>query len=138
MKITTKVRATLIAAAVIAGVGAATGGVALASTDPTPSTAAPQDTTAVLNQMDTMMQQMVQQLPADQRAAATQLHAQMRPNMQKMLTGGMSGMSGMSGMGQMNSTHPMTGQSLRRMPFAPLSVLGKDRTHEPRAHPGDR
>jgi hypothetical protein len=109
MKITTKVRATLIAAAVIAGVGAATGGVALASTDPTPSTAAPQDTTAVLNQMDTMMQQMVQQLPADQRAAATQLHAQMRPNMQKMLTGGMSGMSGMSGMGQMNSTHPMTG-----------------------------
>ncbi len=109
MKITTKVRATLIAAAVIAGVGAATGGVALAATDPSSPTSAeqstpvPQDNTAVLNQMDTMMQQMVQQMPADQRAAATQLHEQMRPNMQKMLAGGMSGM------GQMNSTHSMTG-----------------------------
>ncbi|MFC4949259.1 hypothetical protein [Pseudonocardia sp. GCM10023141] len=108
---TNKIRTGLAAAVLAIGLGAAGTGVAFAAT-PAPAppaaesdTAAPADPTAQLHRMDQMMATMVASVPADQRAAATRMHEQMRPAMTKMLSEG-----GMNGMGQMGSdTHGMTG-----------------------------
>jgi hypothetical protein len=108
---TNKIRTGLTAAVLAIGLGAAGTGVAFADAPaPTPpaaasDTAAPADPAAQLAQMDQMMATMVASLPADQRAAATRMHEQMRPSMTTMLTGGTT-----NGMGQTGSDmHGMTG-----------------------------
>jgi hypothetical protein len=119
MRNTNKVRAGIAAAVVALGVGAAGTGVAFATT-PTPPPAPaqtspgasdgspqPPDNTA---NMDQLMAQMVQTLPADQRAAATQMHEQMRPTMQKMMSGNMGGTAPMNpGANGMNGGNPKMG-----------------------------
>ncbi|MCU1686612.1 MAG: hypothetical protein JWQ81_7351 [Amycolatopsis sp.] len=110
MRNTKKIRVALTAAVVVLGLSAAGTGVALASSDPAPAPApapaaqaAPNTgtdsgqvsgTDASLAQMDQMMQQMVQNLPADQRATAIAMHQQMRPAMQKMMSGEKDTMDG--------------------------------------------
>jgi len=119
MRNTNTVRAGIAAAALALGVGAAGTGVAFATT-PTPPPAPaqtspgagdgspqPPDNTA---NMDQLMAQMVQTLPADQRAAATQMHEQMRPAMQKMMSGNMGGTAPMNpGTNGMNGGNPKMG-----------------------------
>ncbi len=119
MRNTNKVRAGIAAAALALGVGAAGTGVAFATT-PTPPPAPaqtspgasdgspqPPDNTA---NMDQQMAQMLQTLPADQRAAATQMHEQMRPTMQKMMSGNMGATAPMNpGANGMNGGNPKMG-----------------------------
>ncbi len=121
MRNTNKVRAGIAAAVVALGVGAAGTGVAFATTatpPPAPAQTSPgasdgspqQDNTA---NMDQLMAQMVQNLPADQRAAATQMHEQMRPAMQKMMSGNMGATApmkpGANGGNGMNGGNPKMG-----------------------------
>ncbi len=119
MRNTNKVRAGIAAAVVALGVGATGTGVAFATTATTPPAPAqitpgagdggPQqpDNTA---RMDQMMQQMAQNLPADQRAAATKMHEQMRPAMQKMMSGNMGATAPMNpGANGMNGGNPKMG-----------------------------
>lgn len=68
------------ATAVVLGIGAAGTGVAFAATP----AAVP-----AIAQMDEMMAQMVQDLPVDQQTDATAMHEQMRPAMQKVMSGEM-------------------------------------------------
>lgn len=115
MRHTSKVRVALTTAVVVLGIAAATTGVALALPTTTAQTAQPDGNTPADPQdhaalMDQMMQQMVQNLPADQRAAAMRMHEQMRPAMQTMMSGDMSAMGQMSnGMNGMMGGHGETG-----------------------------
>lgn len=96
MKTTNKVRAALTTAVVVLGIGAGGIGVAFAAPEqPPPPAAQPAEGDALVTEMDQMMQQMVRDLPADQRDAATRMHEQMRPAMQQMMSGDMSGMDQM-------------------------------------------
>lgn len=93
-----RIRTGLATAAAVLGLGLIGGGAhALAS----PAAAPPDPPNSAnsqqqLTQMDARMTQMVATLPADQRAAAQQMHEQMRPQMAQML-------SGPNGMGAMMS-----------------------------------
>ncbi len=98
MKPTKKVRAAL-AAAVVLGIGVTGAGVAAAAPTQTPAPPTQPGDSASVTQMEQMMQQAVQHLPADQRAAALRVHEQMQPAMTQMMTGGMNSMGGMGGMG---------------------------------------
>jgi len=118
MRTTHKIRVGLAAALLVIGLGAAGTGVAFAATPSAPSPPAtaqatpgpgndsgqPPSSDAQLTQMDQMMNQMVANLPADQRAAATRMHEQMPPAMAKMMIGDMSDMNQMGTTGR----NPMT------------------------------
>ncbi len=98
MAITGAVLATVLGAAG-AGVAFATPSVAAPSgavTQATPDDATdPVDNGAALEGMDAMMRQMVQDLPAEQRDAATRMHEEMRPAMKSMMSKDMAGMDQM-------------------------------------------
>ena len=96
---TNKIRAGLTAAVLVIGLGAAGTGVAFAATPVAPAAAAqPAPGTGVDSaQMDQTMEAMVANLPADQRAAATRMHEQMRPAMATMMGGDTSGTGAMMG-----------------------------------------
>ncbi len=99
------------------------GGIATASTAPAAATSdqpSPPNTTQMMALMDQHMRQMLPLLPADQRAPAQRMHEQMRPQMEKMMSGHdgtgsmMGGQNSMMGsqnsmMGSQNDTGGTTG-----------------------------
>lgn len=110
MTITNKAGMAITGAVLVTVLGAAGAGVAFA----TPSAAAPSGAVTQATPddaadpakneaagMDEMMRQMVQDLPAEQRDAATRMHEEMRPAMESMMSGDMAGMDEMGEMGEM-------------------------------------
>lgn len=114
MTITNKAGMAITGAVLVSVLGAAGAGVAFATPSaPAPSgavtQATPDDAADPANidaaGMDEMMRQMVQDLPAEQRDAATRMHEEMRPAMESMMSGDMVGMDKMGQMGQMGEHH---------------------------------
>lgn len=115
MAITNKAAMAISGAVLVTVLGAAGAGVAFA----TPSAAAPSGAVTQATPddaadpanidaagMDEMMGQMVQDLPAEQRDAATRMHEEMRPAMESMMSGDMAGMDQMGETGEHHEEMP--------------------------------
>lgn len=106
MTITNKAGMAITGAVLVTVLGAAGAGVAFATPSGVVTQAVPDDAAdpatddAALAGMDEMMRQMVQDLPAEQRDAATRMHEEMRPAMESMMSGDMTGMGQMGRMGE--------------------------------------
>ncbi|MBW0108045.1 hypothetical protein I4I84_04740 [Pseudonocardia sp. KRD-182] len=115
MTITSKAAMAITGAVLVTVLGAAGAGVAFA----TPSAAAPSGAVTQATPddaadpanidaagMDEMMRQMVKDLPAEQRDAATRMHEEMRPAMESMMSGEMAGMDQMGETGEHHDEMP--------------------------------
>lgn len=113
MTITNKAALAITGAVLVTVLGAAGAGVAFATPSAAPSGAVTQATpddagdpaTDDAAGMDEMMRQMVQDLPAEQRDAATRMHEEMRPAMESMMSGDMAGMDQMGEVSEMGEHH---------------------------------
>lgn len=117
MTITNKAGMAFTGAVLVAVLGAAGAGVAFAAppaaapsgavTQATPDDPTdPAEDDAAVKSMDEMMRQMVEDLPAEQRDAATRMHEEMRPPMASMMSGDMAGMDHMGQMGEHHDEMP--------------------------------